>query len=731
MAEIDDIRAEIARAAEAGDEATVTRLSTRYRDLQARDGALPPVGRFRAETGREYQLARRSLDLRRAGREDDAKRLIRTISNERSARRITRNGGGRLEAALFGANRGLLNLGTLATGAREFIEDTLGGNSNGLTAREVMEDYSAVQDAVRRRHPVSAGAGEAGGVVLSLATPGGGGARAVQGASRTGRVARAAATGAGYGAAQGASDALVRNEDVGEGAAEGAGIGAVAGGGLSALGQVLAPVLRAAGNRLADQQGLRLLAEHVTPDQLSRLVLAARQYVRERGRQPTLVEIAGMADPTLAREAGQIVESRVPASLVAQQGANRIRVQAQRDVAEAVLPRTSTSSRVATDETTRAMQAISGSAAVARRGTPLHNFLTSPDVSASIQSLPPSLRAAFDDAIGNNGTVTVRMLDDLRQEMGNLAKNSGADRVWNEVANTARDFADQITGNAYSRVLRQHGQNAFREEIANQALRSPAAAQRVAGDLAESAKVARDMSAELGPAEAARIRNSGSIAQRALRGVDEFEPRTALSRGEEAGRNIDEAARAALLSKTGGAGTSAFIARNLRRLGISPQQAEQFARDFVDPSQTQRAIRFLQDRIGQGPTNNFVATLERAGVRPTVERVAAVGSRLAARDGAPPQPEIPATEPPQPSLEQDAAPQEQVQAQPSSYVQDVEARAQQAFDAGDEAAGEQMQELAARLHEVEALLANALASGDTASAEALREQYFRILNNEN
>lgn len=631
MAEIDDVRAQIAQAAASGDDATVARLSTRYRDLQASAGQLPVVGRgFVAQNGREFQLAQRAMTLRRAGRDNEATDLIRVIARERYARNLTANGGGRTTAALFGANRGIFNLGTLVNGGRELVEDTLGGNRNGRTAQQSMEDLSAVSDAVTARHPVSAAAGEVGGAALTLAIPGSGGATVARNAPRVARVARAVATGAGYGGVQGASDAAVRGQDVAQGAERGAGAGAATGGTLSVLGQVLAPVLRAAGNRLADNQGLRLLAEHLNPQQLNAVVAAVRQYQRQFGSVPTLAEATGMVDQTISREAGQIVETQVPASQIAQQGADRIRIRHQRDLAEAVMPTSSTSGRVTTDTTNRAMQAIQGSAIVARQGTPLHDFLTRPNVTRAIRSMPPEQRALFDTAIDNGGPVSVRMLDDLRLQVGDLSRLKGADYAWTDVANEARRFADEATNGAYGRVIRVHGQNALREGIANEALRSPAAARRVAGDLAESASQARDLTAELGPAEAARIRNAGATIQRAGNGVEEFRPAQALSRGEAAAANVAETARAALLPKTGGAGTASFIARNVRRLGITQQEAERFARDFTDPSQTQRAIQFLQQRLGNGPANNFMRMLEAAGIRPTVERVGAVGARLAA-----------------------------------------------------------------------------------------------------
>lgn len=749
MAEIDDLRAQIAQAAQSGDEATVARLSERYRDLQVRSGQLQPVGRgFVAQSGREYQLAQRALALRRAGREDEATQIIRVISRERVARNITRGGRGRGEAFLFGANSGMFNIGTLALGGRELIEDTFGGNRNRVDARSRMEDAAAVQDAVRERHPVSSGAGTVTGALASVAAPGGGAANL----TRVERVRRAAVAGAGYGGAQGASDAFVRGQDVVEGAQDGAVTGAVAGGTLSVLGQVLAPVIRSAGNRLADNQGLRLLAEHLNPAQLNQMVAAVRQYQRQFGRIPTLAQVAGMADQSIAREAGTIVSSRVPASRVAQEGADRIRREAQTDLAEAVLPgssgqrgaRSSEGGRspITSEETTRAMQAIAGSGAVARPGNALYDFLTSPDVANAIRGMPPSIRAAFDDALTVNANgaarpVTVRMLDDLRQEMGNLAANSGANRAWTEVANNARRFADDITSGAYSRITRRHGQNALREEVANEALRSPAAAQRVAGDLAESAQRSRDLTAELGPAEATRIRNAGRTQQRALAGVDEFRPAQALSRGEEAANNVTELARAGLLWKSGGAAVASFIGRNLARLGVSPREAERFARDFVDPSQTQRALAFLQQRLGRGPAARFARMLENAGVRPTVERVAGVGARgvsmgdpsaapatqdlLRDRGAEPAAAPAPAEEPPQ----------EEAQLQgPSSYVTDIRQRAEDARAENEDDIADELEATAERLFELEQLMQRAAAAGNEEDARALARQYRAILSNE-
>lgn len=733
MATVDELRVQLQEAIDAGDEARAATLSTQYRDAQARAGQLPPVGRsFVAQTGREYQLAQRVVSLRRAGRDDEATNLTRVIARERYARRLDERGRNRRvagihpEAFTFGANRGVLNIGTLASGGRELIEDTIGGNRNRVTARQHMEDLSAVSDQVTRNNPVSAAAGEVTGAVTTLPV----GGPATQAASRTARVTRAAATGAAYGGAQGASDAYVRDQDVVEGAQRGATVGAVTGGALSVLGQVLAPVLRSAGNRLADSQGLRLIAEHVNPQQLNQMVAAVRQYQRQFGRVPTLAEAAGMVDNTIAREAGNIVASRVPASQVAQQGADRIRGQHQVDLAEAITPTSSASSRVTTETTNRAMQAIAGSARVVQPGDALHTFLDRPNTRRLINSMPPETRDALRDVIDNGGPLTVRMLDNIRQQVGNLEKLKGADQAWTEIANEARRYADEITNNAYGRVLRQHGQNALREEIANEALRSPAAAQRVARDLAESAARRRDLTAELGTAEATRLRNAGSTIQRAGRGVDEFRPSQALSRGEEAAANVTEGARALLLPKTGGAGTAAFIARNVARLGVSPREAEQFARDFTDPSRTQAALAFLQQRIGRGPASNFMAMLERAGIRPTVERVAVQGARAAARG---PETELRDTQ----ELIQD---EEQATAEPTaapapvqineSVSSEAQALLAQAEAERDEGVREELMQVYERIVDVERLLIQAVNNGDEEGALALAQQRRRILDNE-
>lgn len=738
MAEIDDVRSQIAQAAQSGDEATVARLSTHYRDLQARAGQLAPVGRgFVAQTGREYQLAQRALTARRAGREDEAHNLTRVIARERMARQITRNGGGRGEAALFGANRGIFNLGTLASGAVELVEDTVGGNRNGLTARESMEDYSAVQDTVRERHPVSSGAGEIGGAALTLAAPGGGAARAVQ-ATRVARVGRAVAQGAGYGAVQGGSDAAVRNQDIVEGAERGAGTGAAVGGGLSVAGQALAPAARALANRFLDNQGLRRLAEHVSPQQLNAIVAATRQYQRQFNRAPTLLQAASMADETIAASAGRIVEGRAPASHVARRGVQATRVQSQRDLAEAAMPGSSTVSArtnkhpVTTTITDAAMAPIEGSAIVARGGTPLHAFLSQPNVRRVINSMTdtPEQRDALRDAIDYGGPVSIRMLENIRERVGNIAKLKGASRALLEVVEGVRRFSDEASRGEYSRILRQHGQNAFREQFATAAKVSPSAARSVANNLADSADTAISASDVLGPAAATSLRNVGSSQQRILRGADAFEPPRAVSASEEASNVAGELVKAAALPRMGGAGVAATVIRAGERLGMTTGEAERFARDFADPSQTQRAIQFLQARIGKGPTNNFMQMLEDAGVRPTVERAAVLGARRAAQgpDTQPPDTLEPAPEPTVAPEQAEATSQEAPAA--SRFLVDINARAEDALNAGDEAAASELQDLSTRLSEIEQLIHNALRDGDETGASALRDEYFAILNNE-
>lgn len=328
MAEIDDIRAQIARAADAGDTAEVQRLSTRYRDLQATSGQLPVVGRFRAETGREFQLAQRASQLRRAGREDDAVAVIRAISRERVARQHNERSRGGFDPLSFGLglNRSLFNVGNVVPWAAEAIEDNFGGNRNRVTAGQRVEDIQRAGEDIRAAHPISAGAGEITGVIATLpaaelaaarltqgarAIPGARSvvaavapverasvisaeARAAQLAARGGRTgqlvrgsARAAVAGGAFGGAQGASDAAALQEDVAQGAAEGAEFGAAAGVALRGVGEVVGPrIMRVLGD-LGDSTTVNNIARvfgQETSDIMPTLT-------RRLGRAPNAAEI--------------------------------------------------------------------------------------------------------------------------------------------------------------------------------------------------------------------------------------------------------------------------------------------------------------------------------------------------------------------------------------------------------------------------------------------------------
>lgn len=338
--ELASVRAQLEQAADAGDESRVVSLSARYRDLQGRSGSLPRVGRFQPETGREFQLSQRALRLRQSGREDDANQVIRVIARERFARSLSGdNLQSRAAAFLFGGNRGLFNLGTIASGVGEFAED-ITGNRNRVTARERVEDYSIVQDTVRGRHPVSAGAGEVVGVAATLPAAEATIARGASGLARVAPrtaavlapvprasaigiearnaelirrggtraliargVSRGALAGGAFGAVQGASDAVVRDEDVVQGATEGATFGALAGpvveGGLRAVGGLAEPILQ----RLSRDPLVRRIADRLQ-EPVSEVVRRMNRFYATNGRMPSAVEVLS---PRTGREVSRTI----------------------------------------------------------------------------------------------------------------------------------------------------------------------------------------------------------------------------------------------------------------------------------------------------------------------------------------------------------------------------------------------------------------------------------------
>lgn len=335
MAEVDDLRNQIDQASQSGDLATVARLSTRYRDLQAAAGQLPVVGHgFQAQTGREYQLATRALQLRRAGREADAVNLIRTISRERVAREFQGNNNGGVGVAFGqGVNHSLLNVGNYAQAGF----DTLFHDPRDTrTFQQRLQDLQLTSEQIRHEHPVSSTAGELAGIVATLpaaeATVGrvaqgasrvipgtarlvpvaraseiGAEARAAQIAARGGRVgqivrggARSALAGGTYGGAYGASDAAAAGRDPVQGAVEGAETGAAGGAVLRGAGEAVAPVATALGQRLMQNGAVRQLAARLQ-EPVQDIVARMVTFQQRMGRVPSAAEIIGERN---AREVG-------------------------------------------------------------------------------------------------------------------------------------------------------------------------------------------------------------------------------------------------------------------------------------------------------------------------------------------------------------------------------------------------------------------------------------------
>jgi len=343
MAEIDDVRAAIERAADVGDVQEVRRLEPRYRELQARTGQLPRVGQFQPATVEEYRLANRATELSRQGNAQQARDVLFELAARRAARQDARRGDAvaRANAARSGANQALFNVGSYAAAARGAVEDAVRGRE-GPSFGGRLRAQSIYEEEVRRANPYSAAAGTGAGIVATLPVGGAATSAVVRAASqaaprasaaigarlapvapasrigetarvsevarrggRTGQILRgsarvaipSAAGGAVYGAAEGGARAGTV-----EGAAEGAGTGAALGAGAgvalrgvaAAAEPVVAPIVR----RVSENAGVQAIAARLkqSPQQIERSV---DDFERVVGTQPAFVEVVeprGAAD---------------------------------------------------------------------------------------------------------------------------------------------------------------------------------------------------------------------------------------------------------------------------------------------------------------------------------------------------------------------------------------------------------------------------------------------------
>lgn len=568
---------------------------------------LPRVGDFQPRDREELDLARRAVQFRRAGDNDAYERAVAAI--------VARRRGSRGRAALLGAGNGIFGLGDYAAPALNFVRSRF--NADPSDDSNFLQDarrQSLIRGAMRERYPVSNAIGEVGGVVVTLPAASAASARILPNA---GRLQRAVVTGGAFGAQQGAANNLAEEgategaiESAVEGAVEGGVTGAVTGGVVDTAARVLAPFLRSVGDRMASDNGLRALSRHMSVS-FADLQTAAQRFSAQFGRNPTLAEVAGIADPALAREAGQIVGSRRAASQVASEGAEALRGRRQTEVAEAVMPGSSTQSNITGQITDAGMARLQGAALNVGSQGPLYDFLTRPNVARLIRSMPPEQRARLGEAIENGGRITVRDLDNLRQAANN-ASDSGAAYAYNQISETATQFADRATRGQFSQVIRRdHRANATREELANSALASPRGAEQTAERLSGSAQLQRDLVADVGPAEAARLQEVGDVASRAARGVDEVSPSRIRTAADEQAQGIQDAARIAFLHKTGGAGIASFVSQQLTRLGVGPRGAAELARDLTDPQRFPDAMNRLQALIGRGGTQTLVDRVAR------------------------------------------------------------------------------------------------------------------------
>lgn len=568
---------------------------------------LPRVGDFQPRDREELDLARRAVQFRRAGDNDAYERAVAAI--------VARRRGSRGRAALLGAGNGIFGLGDYAAPALNFVRSRF--NADPSDDSNFLQDarrQSLIRGAMRERYPVSNAVGEVGGVVVTLPA---GNAIAGRILPNAGRLQRAVATGGALGAQQGAANNLAEEgategaiESAVEGAVEGGVTGAVTGGVVDTAARVLAPFLRSVGDRFASDNGLRALSRHVNVP-FADLQAAAQRFRTQFNRDPTLAEVAGIVDPALAREAGQLIGSRRVASQVATEGADALRGRRQTEVAEAVMPTSSTRQNITREATDQAMSRLQGAALNVGSQGPLYDFLTRPNVTRLIRSMPPEQRARLAEVIENGGRITVRDLDNLRQAANN-AVDSGAAYAYREISENAVNFADRATRGQFSQVIRQqHRANATREEIANAALASPRGAEQTAERLAESAALNRDLVADVGAPEAARLQQVGELASRAARGVDEVTPSRIMTSADEQADTIQTAARLAFLNRTGGAGTAAFISQWLKDQNIGARGAAELARDLTDPQRFPDAMNRLQALIGRGGTQTLVDRVAR------------------------------------------------------------------------------------------------------------------------
>ena len=589
---------------------------------------LERVGNFQPRNQRESELARQAVTARRAGDNDAYNRAVAAIVAQRRGNRQT--------AFTLGAGNGLFGAGDYAAAAGNVVSDVVQGRE-GAGFSNYLQRQSAIRRAVAERHPVSNALGEVAGVVATLPAAEAASARILTQAPRAVRVA---ATGAALGGAQGAANRGAETGTVqgaGEGAVSGAAAGAVAGVALDSAARLLAPFLRSVGDRLASDNGLRALSQHVNIPFAELQRQAARFRQSFPNRNPTLAEVAEMANPQLAREAGQIVASRPTASQVATEGAEQLRVGRQQEVAEAVLPGSSTNANVTGPITDRGMARIERAALNVGDSGPFYDFLTRPNVARLIRSMPPEQRARIGDAIENAGRLTVRDLDDLRQAANN-ASDSGAAYAYNNVAETATNFADRATRGAYTQIIRRdHRANASREEIARTALSSPAGAERAAENLATGAQRQLELVGDVGATEATRLQEVGDVATRAARGVDAVTPTRVRTAADEQAQNLQSAAQLAFIAKSGGAARAGFLARTMTQMGVGPRGAERLARDLTDPARFPDAFARLQRLVGRRGAQSIVDRVTRQyAIRGTVS-----ATGVAQTEGSPAQPQAP------------------------------------------------------------------------------------------
>lgn len=562
------------------------------------------------------------------------------------------------EGALFAALHGAADTATF--GLSDRAAALLGAGINDALGHPTSyhDAYARIKANVGKtagNHPLAAAAGDVGGIVA-----GGGalsaGAKALESVPLVGDAARAAgkalalksgepvlntakaaATGAGFGAADAAGHG--GNEDQ---ILTSAGLGAVAG---PVVGKVATSVVKALSP--AADKAMRLLADKIgeSPDVLQR---AYRSFQQATGRVPTLAEIVGLKSSGELRQlaAGNSIVGTAATEAADRAAAARPTTLPQQIEATTGQPAQdiSTLTQARKSRMDAAMKPIRGTRATI--DTNDLSTLTDPRVRDAIRG-DPDLRREVGHTIqeiedsGSSDNLTVGELDAIRKGLRGrqAAYSNPANNLHNpHTAMGYGDVADRIAGLAtgaepgYQDALGQfeadshyirgfsHGLagkdmgeastpdliNSLQEpegrqgyasgvqtRLAQQARGSEAGATRVANDLSQNAGTQDQVREALGPQAAAKLRATGEAEATGAERLNTIAPGAPNPGEQPSGRQAVQAGAAAMSHSP--AGLMFHLARAVPSFSkLSPAVQGKIAEYLLNPRMTQQGINLLR-----------------------------------------------------------------------------------------------------------------------------------------